>query len=555
MAHPRDTRNESLQCIACAIRQQKRTPIDGGDILIFLSNIADQRSLKGTELTDYNNVKNAVQIDSQLYSTGYQWGFQRWYEQDTIEEQYETMGEINVYEDDLDVKISVRGSQLQQWKESCAAIANRLATSSYLKGNDYIFYHADQIDIKSKAVEILKEVKDSAPGGTTFKRAIEFAAKGTGDKWNPADMFAVKRSSASDIETKVRNENWGNSTNDMREINKNLKEFKKKFRTGSPQSKTALSLHEGMVSIYTYNKYIDNLFVDGTCVPISLKKTSVRYPPLKLYRHKDDYSVKQAMLLKITIDKVDYKPTAQKAIVEFSVGKQSGWSLEIRGFESSSSGAISDVQLQLQKGKEASHGKITLPLYSFLTEASGGMRAVQLQRRIKRIIFGSDINLMGKESHVFTSNQVFDDYAKKKPIFDTVNGGERSNSPRFNRFRLVQDHKMWARYVHWLTRGSVPNANGVTNNDIIKTYEAKLGTSKNPSDSKWIAAAKYLKHKVQSAEAAFVVDISKPGLSRVIRENILKGAYTYGVSKGMTIFGEDNITEYVSSSTFLKVGG
>ena len=49
--------------------------------------------------------------------------------------------------------------------------------------------------------------------------------------------------------------------------------------------------------------------------------------------------------------------------------------------------------------------------------------------------------------------------------------------------------------------------------------------------------------------------ITKKQLKKIIKENIMKSVYTYGASKGLTIFNKNGITEYVQSSTFLKVGG
>ena len=78
-------------------------------------------------------------------------------------------------------------------------------------------------------------------------------------------------------------------------------------------------------------------------------------------------------------------------------------------------------------------------------------------------------------------------------------------------------------------------------------YEGK------PQDFVW--AAKYIKNKVQSAEAVFVVDLARKAPKKVIKEAILKSAYSYAASKGLRIFGNKEIKEFLSASSYLKVGG
>ena len=74
-----------------------------------------------------------------------------------------------------------------------------------------------------------------------------------------------------------------------------------------------------------------------------------------------------------------------------------------------------------------------------------------------------------------------------------------------------------------------------------------------PQDFVW--AAKYIKNKVQSAEAVFVVDLARKAPKKAIKEAILKSAYSYAASKGLRIFGRSEIKEFLSASTYIKVGG
>ena len=74
-----------------------------------------------------------------------------------------------------------------------------------------------------------------------------------------------------------------------------------------------------------------------------------------------------------------------------------------------------------------------------------------------------------------------------------------------------------------------------------------------PQDYIW--AAKYIKNKVQSAEAVFIVDIARRVPTKKIKENILKSAYSYAASKGLRIFNDSAVKEFMSASTYIKVGG
>ena len=309
-------------------------------------------------------------------------------------------------------------------------------------------------------------------------------------------------------------------------------------------------------------------------------------------RHKASRGVKTAINLEVKITKIDYKPTADKAIVEFSVGGKTGANLDFRGFETTSN--IENVQAQIQAaGSSASHGKIALPLYSFIVKESGGMAAIRAQQRVKKILFGTDIP--SARDTVFTPASIFVDYANKKGI--------QKSAERFNRRTLIEDTPAWAQYIQWLTKGALPSEKNVANTEVVRNVRQKLGdptgstedqmpkgkiggqkkvvfagqkkelmrewkrdsegnliqeTPKTvykgkPQDFVW--AAKYIKNKVQSAEAVFVVDLARKAPKKAIKEAILKSAYSYAASKGLRIFSKNEVKEFLSASTYIKVGG
>jgi hypothetical protein len=356
------------------------------------------------------------------------------------------------------------------------------------------------------------------------------------------------------------------------------------------KGKKDLKFYAEMGQLNAYNRYVDKLFDDKESIPISLKKAGNKNPTLKLLKHKDLKGIEDGLNLEVEITKVDYKPTADKAIVEFSIGGKTGAMLDFRGFEKTAN--IENVQAQIQAaGSTANHGKITLPLYSFIVEESKGMSAIRAQRRVKNKLFGNGIPTA--TDNIFTPASIFVDYANKKGI--------KGSRERFTRRTLIEDTPAWAQYIQWLTKGSL--SSNVGNSEVVRKVRQKLGdptgsaegqmptkkiggqkkvvfasakselmkewkrdskgklmrmtpSSKydgKPQDFVW--AAKYIKNKVQSAEAVFVVDLARKAPKKAIKENILKSAYSYAASKGLRIFGNKEVKEFLSASTYLKVGG
>ena len=66
---------------------------------------------------------------------------------------------------------------------------------------------------------------------------------------------------------------------------------------------------------------------------------------------------------------------------------------------------------------------------------------------------------------------------------------------------------------------------------------------------------KWLKNKVQSYEVGQVVDKAQTQIKSLVKESIMKSIYTQAASKGFRIFRDKKITDYMSASSYLKVGG
>jgi len=579
MANLATTATESLQCIACSIRQKEGGTISSSDLLDFLENEKERRNNPQNR-----DIMNNVKIPSNVIPF-----LLKWFNEGGVYE-FPPPGYFEKVDDDESnlILAAKKGSNLDQWVNSCVWIANELASSIYLSGSKkYKFYHADEnvgtsgTNFKAKATVLIKDAKANAVD-PQFRTAINLLARGTGDKWNPADIFAIESSKETQISQKLRSKQMPDASEEIFKMAKDAK----------GNGKKDLKFYAEMGQLNAYNQYVDKLVEDKECIPISLKKAAGKNPPLKLLKHKNLKGVEDALDLEVKITKIDYKPTADKAIVEFSIGGKAGAMLDFRGFETTSK--IENVQAQIQAaGSTANHGKITLPLYSFIVEQSQGMSAIRAQRRVKKKLFGNIIPTAS--DNIFTPASIFNDYANKKGI--------KESKDRFNRRTLIEDTPAWAQYIQWLTKGSLPSGLSVGNTEVVRNVRQKLGDPTGSAESQmptkkiggqkkvvfasaksnlmkewkrdkkgklirmtpsskyegkpqdFVWAAKYIKNKVQSAEAVFVVDLARKAPKKSIKEAILKSAYSYAASKGLRIFNNKEIKEFMSASTYVKVGG
>ena len=236
MASPIDTRNESLQCVACAIRQDEKSKITEVDVLQFMNWCRNPPS--GADRTKFNRIKDHIDIDDQFYGTG-QYSFKNMLDLQLVPVSAARLKKLDYPDDpeEANVEEPEDNSDLQAWVESSVAIANKLSDSTYLKKN-YIFAHADQkvggarVTIKDLAQKIIKDVKRVAQE-PKFKSAVNLIARGSGDKWNPADMFAYDKNSTSAIGNTINQFESGtipNASEDMKKANKELNDLGDKVK-------------------------------------------------------------------------------------------------------------------------------------------------------------------------------------------------------------------------------------------------------------------------------------------------------------------------------------
>jgi hypothetical protein len=405
-------------------------------------------------------------------------------------------------------------SDAQDWIDSSVWIANA-AYPKYCSSGNYNFYRQDFVPgFKGTYNRIRNKIRKNA-SSSVLKKMYSVVGMSE-DKWNPADIIAIKSSKASTTLSLLENFDASKVSKESKEV----RDQNKKMNLSDKEGKL-IHVMEDLDEMYEYNKLIQDLFEKKECIGISLKKATSKSVKIVEMDHKDTGGIKKALNMKVDITKVLYSDSNQKCIVEFEVSGEKGQYLDIRGFESSRK--IADIQVQLsKKGSSAAHGKITLPVISLITKLSKGRASFSAMNAKKRSMFKS----LNKSSiHNFTDWNIFNSYVK-------------------NPTQLAVDMNKWAEYIQWLSKNRHESVSVI--NEVNKMLKKKTGV---------FDAAKYLKHKVQSYEVGFLLDTEQKQIREDIKENIIKSIISYAGSKGMIIFNDSKATAFMVSSTYLKCGG
>ena len=131
-------------------------------------------------------------------------------------------------------------------------------------------------------------------------------------------------------------------------------------------------------------------------------------------------------------------------------------------------------------------------------------------------------------------------------MFDSYATGKNSN---FNDWRMHLP--LWVEYIDFLTESKVGGREILRQFSRVKQTRGRTPTV--PTQLR--QALKYLKNKIQSYEVAYVFDKDNSIIKEEVRENIMKGVYSYAGSMGFRIFTNKSVTDFMSSSTYVKVGG
>ena len=511
MAIPQTEHKESLQTLAFAMRQEKGSDITYDEIrsLMMSLTVLIEPSVRRSCRIDYTKMNR---------------DFARWVQDAN------TRSEIKLLDD---------------WINSSMWIANAMIPQR-IGSSGYVYFQSGELpEFRRTFIEICKRIRDSAVS-PKVRMAYKIMATGTGDKWNPADVLAVRTGKASTIDSDFA------SYARFRPTDRQIQEFDQKNRElnstmKKPGEKRSMNLIRDMNILYYYNKFINDNYDSKDCIPISLKKVEAEVrrgrdaepipaaPPVRVVPHDfaETKGIEEALDLEIEIGEVEYKVATGKCIVHFILAGETGHSMEIRSTQTE----IKDVQMQLQRGRVANHGKATLPVFSLITHLSKGGAAIRAQRAKKKELFPTTrfprVLMRQRITHSFSSSTIFDNYHKNA-------------QGAFSRDTLLSHSIEWIQYIEWLSRFSRTRN---TIDEITTQFNRKFGTNN------YKAAAKYLKDKVQSYEVGMVLDQSRTEISEFVKTNIMKSVYTQAASKGFRIFGDDEIVDYMTSSSYLKVGG
>ena len=503
-------RNESLQCVACALRQAEGKDITERDLTNALLDW-DERTLEAS-------VVNAIGITGEMENEIKSWN-KRWSSMEGNSSR------------------QTKQREYDNWIKSSVLVANKLGNSSYIDKMGYKFFRQDEFpDYKNKALEFAQSIKKNT--SNSVMKAAYNASVGSGwkDKWNPSDILAVK--SATSVRRRLRNFDAPQVSTESRRL-RELNKQNRKLRLDGKARKQLVVMEE-MDNLYEYNKLIDDLCDSKECVGISLKQQlGSDNVPIKKFDNKDIQGLKDAMLMEVKIGNIEWKPAAAKCIINFSVGDSKvmddNWFLDVRGTESGKT-SLGGVQINLMyKGGSTAHGKASLAVFSLITKLSGGLRSLKSQDRKKKELFGDRVVPKAKGT-LLTDHVVFDSY-------------ESGKNRDFTNWRV--DLPRWIEYINFLT------TNKVAGRQILRQFSGvKEVRGKNaPLPAKLRQALKYLKNKVQAYEVAYVFDKDNAIIKEAVRENIMKGVYSYAGSMGLRIFNDNQVTDFMTSSTYIKVGG
>ena len=539
---------ETLQCIACAGLQEIGSSFDVND----LKDLMRQDRTHNKEQAVYQHVG--------------------------IESKYKN--NVKDWVDD-----PAKPELLDEWLDSSIWIARSLFQKGLGSGK-YKFYRQDQFPAHKKSFKDLfvylrdKIKSDGRKDERWFKTTagkIYSEIEINEDKWNPADIVAVKVSKDRTWRTLLNKDGFlrwvaRQKTGSKSTLRKDMKEFAKMRGKPANAAIDKLKIVDAMSNLYDYNKLIYRGMNDKTFVPISLKKADREHPQTQAIFVKEPKDLDKYFNMKIKVYDIVMEANNKKAKVYFNLtglGPEQKLYFDMRGFEPTAS--IADIQIQLMEasGGSAAHGKITLPVTTQQINLSGGKKAMNDLKKMRNTIFKK--TFMGrtdaakKRREKMTSGiHGFTDYRIFQQLQRDVHSKFRN--PKDNTLtQEVEEVQLWGEYVDQLSNGKTKKADFITNatgNKFYGTSGKKLNfeidkngnviVGKLIKDKKSGAIVgggmgpkrmgldmshsqvKYMKDKVQSYEAAWVITHSN--LADDIKENIMKSMYMYAASKGFALF-------------------
>lgn len=408
------------------------------------------------------------------------------------------------------------GLEKPEWILSGANVANALYASPYLKnGTQYDFFFAGAKEIewfKSKWTNKFNLVlAQHLRSSNNITDDVKRYGSANADKWNPADIFAVAKNLKRFQEGPQASRGFFKGT--LSEYNK----LRKKNVSISDEK-----VKEDMIELARYNSWIHENILNGTLIPISLKK-ALKTTKVDLISNPsiDDYSVEVKDI------RVSWEKTAQKIYIYFTVV----YTMSVAGskkkttktysyfFDCRNFGPSTGVQFELGiSGSSAKQGKV-----------AAGPAAMIIDMTSQTIY-----NKMKEVRKKFLENNNFPEKLAKEFTSKIV------NKSKFKIFTENEDINAIVKHSGWI--------------DLFSSYiETLSGETGFDIDSNPKAALDYFKSKIGPMELGWIMTSNQ--IQATIKNNVLKSLYLYAGSQGLQIFDDSGLlkTSYFYNSSYVKV--
>ena len=408
------------------------------------------------------------------------------------------------------------GLEESEWITSGTNVANALYASPYLKDGisyDFFFAGAKEIEwfkskwtnkfnlILAKYLRSSNNIADDVPRYGTANA----------DKWNPADIFAVSKS------LKRFQEGPQASMGFFKGTLAEYRKFKKKNVSVSDEK-----VKQDMAELARYNSWIHENILNGTLIPISLKK-ALKTTKVDLISNPsiDDYSIEVKNV------RVSWEKTAQKIYIYFNVE----YTMSVAGsknkttksysyfFDCRNFGPSTGVQFELGiDGSSAKQGKVAAGPAAMIIDMTSSVIYNKMKEFRKKFLAANDFpEKLAKE---FTSRII--------------------NKSRQKFFTDNEDINAIVKHSGWIDLFSL----------YIETLSGETGFNIGSSPQKSLT---YFKSKIGPVELGWIMTSNQ--IQSTIKNNVLKSLYLYAGSQGLQIFDDSGLLKasYFYNSSYVKV--
>ena len=408
------------------------------------------------------------------------------------------------------------GLEETEWITSGTNVANALYASPYLKNGikyDFFFAGANEIEwFKSKWTNkfnlvLAKYLRSS----NNIADDVPRYGTANADKWNPADIFAVSKN------LKRFQEGPQSSRDFFKGTLGEYAKFRKKNMSPSDEK-----VKEDMAELTRYNSWIHGNILNGTLIPISLKK-ALKTTKVDLISNPsiDDYSIEVKNV------RVSWEKTAQKIYIYFAVE----YTMSVAGskkkttksysyfFDCRNFGPSTGVQFELGiDGSSAKQGKVAAGPAAMIIDMTSP--AIYNKMKEVRKKFLENNNFPEKLAKEFTSKII--------------------NKSRQKFFTDNEDINAIIKHSGWI--------------DLFSSYiETLSGETGFNIDSNPQKALTYFKSKIGPMELGWIMTSNQ--IQATIKNNVLKSLYLYAGSQGLQIFDDSGLLKasYFYNSSYVKV--